>query len=46
VFSDNTHHEFFEHARASGWFDIVYEDEQCVIMYIRDQKIEEGMELP
>jgi hypothetical protein len=46
VFSDNTHHDFFEHARASGWFDIVYEDTQCTIMYIRDQKIEEGMELP
>ena len=46
VFSDNTHHDSFEHARASGWFDIVYEDTQCTIMYIRDQKIEEGMELP
>jgi hypothetical protein len=42
VFSDNSHHDFFEHARASGWFDIVYEDTQCTIMYIRDQKIEEN----
>ena len=42
VFSDNTHHDFFEHARDSGWFDIVYEDTQCTIMYIRDQKIEEN----
>ncbi len=42
VFSDNTHHDFFEHARASGWFDIVYEDTQCTIMYIRDAKIEEN----
>ncbi|HJT28331.1 MAG TPA: hypothetical protein VJ784_13050 [Pyrinomonadaceae bacterium] len=41
VFSDNTHHDFFEHARSSGWFDIVYEDADCTIMYIRDQKIEE-----
>ena len=41
VFSDNTHHDFFEHARASGWFDIVYEDTQCTIMYIRDEKIDE-----
>jgi hypothetical protein len=40
VFSDNTHHDFFEHARASGWFDIVYEDTQCTIMYIRDEKLE------
>jgi len=42
VFSDNTHHDFYEHARNSGWFDIVYEDAQCVIMYIRDQKLEEN----
>jgi hypothetical protein len=38
VFSDNGHHDFFEHARLSGWFDIVYEDTQCTIMYIRDEK--------
>src|ERR1043165_5249636 len=42
VFSDNEHHDFFEAARASGWFDIVYEDTQCTIMYIRDQKVEES----
>src|SRR5678815_3907456 len=39
VFSDNTHHDFFEHARSSGWFDIVYEDADCTIMYIRDQTV-------
>ncbi len=38
VFSDNSHHDFFDLARASGWFDIVYEDTQCTIMYIRDEK--------
>ena len=38
VFSDNEHHDFFDKARASGWFDIVYEDTQCTIMRIRDQK--------
>jgi len=43
VFSDNAHHDFFEHARLSGWFDVVYEDTECTIMYIRDQKIEEGL---
>jgi len=42
VFSDNSHHDFFDHARASGWFDIVYEDTQCTIMYIRDEKIDEN----
>jgi len=47
VFSDNTHHDFFDHARASGWFDIVYEDTQCTIMYIRDEKIDENaLEVP
>jgi len=39
VFSDNSHHDFFDQAHASGWFDIVYEDTQCTIMYIRDEKI-------
>jgi len=46
VFSDNTHHDFFDHARASGWFEIVYEDTQCTIMYIRDEKIDESLTLP
>jgi hypothetical protein len=45
VFSDNSHHDFFEHARLSGWFDIVYEDTQCTIMYIRDQKSDESPSL-
>jgi hypothetical protein len=43
VFSDNSHHDFFEAARVSGWFDIVYEDTQCTIMYIRDQKVSESL---
>jgi len=43
VFSDNSHHDFFEQARVSGWFDIVYEDTQCTIMYIRDQKVDESL---
>ena len=54
VFTDNNHHDFFAAARASGWFEIVYEDEQCIIMRILDEKpalptenlpppVEEGM---
>src|SRR6185503_15598087 len=54
VFTDNNHHDFFAAARASGWFEIVYEDEQCIIMHILDEKpalptenlpppVEEGM---
>ena len=46
VFTDNTHHDFFDHARSSGWFDIVYEDTQCTILYIRDEKIDENPGLP
>jgi len=46
VFSDNTHHDFMEHATSSGWFDIVYEDRQCVILHIRDEKIDETTGLP
>jgi hypothetical protein len=49
VFSDNHHHDFFEKARLSGWFDIVYEDTDCTIMYIRDEQIgpvEETLGLP
>jgi hypothetical protein len=38
VFSDNSHHDFFAAARTSGWFDIVYEDGECTILYIRDEK--------
>ena len=42
IFTDNNaHDEFFGNARASGWFDIVYEDNDCTILHIRDQKIEE-----
>jgi hypothetical protein len=39
VFSDNDHHDFFDKARDSGWFEIVYEDEECTIMRIRDEKL-------
>ena len=38
VFSDNDHNDFFDKARESGWFEIVYEDEECTIMRIRDEK--------
>jgi len=38
VFSDNGHHDFFENARNSGWFETVYEDEECTILRIRDEK--------
>jgi hypothetical protein len=42
VFTDNTsdHTSFFDNAMASGWFEIVYEDAECTVMHIRDQKVE------
>ena len=43
VFTDNNHHDFMEQARVSGWFDTVYEDTQCTILYIRDQKQEDPL---
>lgn len=38
VFTDNSHDDFFDIARDSGWFEIVYEDDDCTIFHIRDQK--------
>ncbi len=38
VFTDNNHHDFFAVARESGLFEIVYEDEDCTIMRILDEK--------
>jgi hypothetical protein len=40
VFTDNSHDDFFDYANESGWFEIVYEDRDCTILHIRDQKIE------
>jgi hypothetical protein len=40
VFTDNSHEDFFDNAQASGWFEIVYEDKQCTVLHIRDQKVE------
>lgn len=40
VFSDNTkdHDAFYDNALRSGWFDRVYEDADCSVLHIRDQK--------
>lgn len=40
VFTDNSHDDFYERALASGWFEIVYEDRECTILHILDQKVE------
>lgn len=46
VFTDNGHDDFFSKANASGWFEIVYEDSQCTILHIREQKVEKQTEDP
>jgi hypothetical protein len=46
VFSDTRHHDFSDVANESGWFDILYEDTQCTIMYIRDEKIDPSLNEP
>ena len=46
VFSDNTkdHDAFYDNALRSGWFDRVYEDSDCSVLHIRDQKGEPPLE--
>jgi hypothetical protein len=38
VFTDREHEDFYNHALDSGWFDLAYEDEDCAVFRIRDQK--------
>src|SRR6266498_480697 len=38
VFTDNDHETFSNRAMESGWFDIVYEDRDCTILHIREEK--------
>ena len=40
VFTDNedVHNDFYDAAMDSGWFEEVYTDENCTVLYIRDQK--------
>ncbi|HZH92404.1 MAG TPA: hypothetical protein VEX70_17540 [Pyrinomonadaceae bacterium] len=40
VFTDNedVHNDFYDAAMDSGWFEEVYTDEDCTVLFIRDQK--------
>ncbi|HEX8636309.1 MAG TPA: hypothetical protein VF703_19465 [Pyrinomonadaceae bacterium] len=40
VFTDNedVHNDFYDAAMDSGWFDEVYTDPHCTVLYIRDRK--------
>jgi len=42
IFTDNSddHLKFYGNAMDSGWFDVKYEDSDCTVLQIRDQKIE------
>lgn len=38
IFSDNGHEDLYIKAMESGWFEKVYEDEDCFILKLRDTK--------
>jgi len=38
VFTDDGHEDFYNNAADSGWFEKVYEDDECTVLHIRDQK--------
>jgi hypothetical protein len=42
IFTDNSddHTRFYSNAMDSGWFEVVYEDPECTVLHIRDQKVE------
>ena len=41
IFSDNKDHDsFYDNAMRSGWFDRSYDDKDCFVLHIRDQKSE------
>jgi hypothetical protein len=46
VFTDNNHHKFYDGAIESGWFEVVYEDHDCTVLHIREQKREPPPEEP
>ncbi len=38
VITDHEHGDFFDNALDSGWFEVAYEDEDCSILRLRDEK--------
>jgi hypothetical protein len=38
VFTDREHEDFYNDALDSGWFDVAFEDEDCAVLRIREQK--------
>jgi hypothetical protein len=38
AFTDREHEDFYNNALDSGWFDVAYEDEECAVFRLREQK--------
>jgi hypothetical protein len=38
IFMDHEHEPFFNNALDSGWFEVAYEDEDCSILRLREEK--------
>ena len=38
VFTDREHEDFYNDALDSGWFDVAYEDADCTVFRIRDER--------
>jgi hypothetical protein len=38
VITDHEHGDMFDHMLDSGWFEVAYEDEDCSVLRLRDQK--------
>jgi len=38
AFTDHGHTDFLDNALQSGWFDLAYEDDDCAILRLREQK--------
>jgi hypothetical protein len=38
AFTDKEHEDFFNNALDSGWFDVAYEDNECAVLRLREQR--------
>jgi len=38
IITDHEHNDLFDNALDSGWFEVAYEDEDCSILRLRDEK--------
>ena len=40
VFTDTSHQDFYSNAVNSGWFEVVHEEKDCIVLRLREQKVE------